>query len=108
PAERVHLGAVEEGLGVVLELVGVDEDAVRLAPSSGWSPRHGHMVCTGVPLSPSSLVSSEYRFQAPVGSLVWLTAISTWPRWKNGKVLEGPGASICRMVWMKRCPTGSK
>ena len=29
----------------------------------------------GVPFRPSLLVSKEYRFHVPVGSLVWLTAM---------------------------------
>src|SRR5215470_3927317 len=41
-----------------------------LAPSSGWSGRHGQAVWTGVPSRPSSLVSILNRFHDPVGSLV--------------------------------------
>src|SRR5229473_5376846 len=79
-----------------------------LAPSSGWSGRHGQPVWAGVPFMPSSLVSRENRFQFPVGSLVWLTAMRTWVRLKGAAPLKLPGASTSRTVWMKRLPIGSK
>ena len=108
PSERVHLSAVEEEAGVVLEFVGVDEHAipvraeqrlVRQAGAAGvWTGcRSGrHCWCRTSTGSTSGRIAGLAHRDQHVGAV------------EGGGALKLPGASTSRTVWMKRWPTGSQ